>query len=330
MTIYRRLPSSDLSVQWSPGVNNFALVNDPIGYPDGDTTYTYTMTQTNKDYFNFPTFNIPAGSPIASIKVVGRFRRIDAGGSYIIRELIKVNGVTYAGIWQQVLVNGYFVRSHTWTKNPNNNANWTVNDVNGVGPRPLQALGYECIGFNKTVRCTQLYIQANFTYIEPRLPLMRDVATSCLMRDVATNKLMRAVEFEAGADCGACFVAGKTPKYYTLTFSSVALCPTRGWPGGASLNQKWLLEQIIPETDPCFWRYLDANWLILLNLDVGRPLRTWVRAYTPGGTNYHYFSYNTEDPCLVSGTVDNDYDDASCSGAIFGKYGSVLIEQGEK
>lgn len=163
----QRLPASDAVVQWSRsgGAENRLLVDDyPFDNPDDDSTYTYTNTQTNKDLFNFTVFAVPAGSVITSVKVVGRFRRVDAGGAEIVRELLKVNGVIYEGSMQQLLIGDYFDKEHVWTINPNTGLAWTIDAVNGIGSNPLQTFGYECIGFNKTVRCTQVYVKVDYEY----------------------------------------------------------------------------------------------------------------------------------------------------------------------
>lgn len=162
----QRLPTGDSVFQWSrsSGVNNYPLVDDPYTIPDDDTTYTYTSVQTERDLFSFIPLAVPAGSTITNVQVVGRFKRIDAGGDYLVRELLKVNGVVYEGSMQQLLTGAYYDKTHTWTVNPNTGLPWTLDDVNGVGSNPLQTFGYECIGFNKTVRCTQVYVKVNYEY----------------------------------------------------------------------------------------------------------------------------------------------------------------------
>jgi len=162
----RRLPTGDSAVQWSrsSGVNNYVLVDDPYGSPDDDSTYTYTNVQTNKDLFSFIPLAVPAGSVITNVQVVGRFKRVDTGGDYIIRELLKVNGVTYEGSIQQLVVGAYFDKTYTWATNPHTSLPWTIDDVNGIGSNPLQTFGYECVGFNKTVRCTQVFVKVNYEY----------------------------------------------------------------------------------------------------------------------------------------------------------------------
>lgn len=165
----QRLPASDVVVQWSrsAGVDNRVLVDDPYGIPDDDATYTYTNVQTNKDYFGLTPLAVPVGSVITNVEVHGRFRRMDAGGDYLIRELLEVNGITYVGANQQLaygLPSVYEDKVATWTTNPDTGLAWTLDDVNGIGSNPLETFGYECIGFQKTVRATQVYVKVNYEY----------------------------------------------------------------------------------------------------------------------------------------------------------------------
>ena len=98
-----RLPTSDIFTQWNrnTGSDNFALLLSS----DDDTTYTYTNVGTAKDYFGFDAFTLPVvGSVTATLTTYGRFRRMAAGGSYLIRLIIKVNGSTYYGSAQQVQI----------------------------------------------------------------------------------------------------------------------------------------------------------------------------------------------------------------------------------
>ena len=144
MTILRRLPISDSAVQWSrsAGTYNFALVDDPIGNPDDDATYTYASTGYYKDYFGFLVFNVPAGSEITNITLRERFKLYTAGGTSHMRGLIKVNGATYYSSAEDAWYGAYKDEVWTWTTNPNTGQSWTVDDVNGVGSNPLQTFGY--------------------------------------------------------------------------------------------------------------------------------------------------------------------------------------------
>lgn len=162
----QRLPTGDSVFQWSrsSGVDNYSLVDDHYPSPDDDATYTYTNEGGYKDLFSFIPLAIPTGSTITNVQVIGRFKRMEAGGEFLIRELLKVNDVTYTGASQQLLIGDYFDKVHTWTTNPNTGLPWTIADVNGDGSNPLQTFGYECMGFQKTVRCTQVYVKINYEY----------------------------------------------------------------------------------------------------------------------------------------------------------------------
>lgn len=157
-----RTPISDLSVQWGPGLNNYQQVNDAPGVPDDDTSYTTTNVGTYKDFFNITPYTIPYGN-VTNLQVTGRFKRLEAGGSFLARMMVRVNGVTYYGPAEQFVLGAYFTRTATWTTNPNTGLAWTRDDINGIGSTPLQAIGYECMGFQKIVRCTQVYSKVEYT-----------------------------------------------------------------------------------------------------------------------------------------------------------------------
>ena len=325
MTTMRRLPVGDSATQWSrsAGTYNFALVDDPVGSPDEDATYTYASTGYYKDYFNFLPFNVPANGTITSIVLRERFRTSTAGGTNHMRGILKVNGVTYYSSAEDAWYGAYTDEIWSWSTNPNTGLAWTVDDVNGVGSNPLQTFGYECLTL-QTLLCTQAYIEVNGTWSPPpiaRKQLMRDDATSELMRDDVTGKLMRAVE---GHNC-ACFAAGQTPFDYTITFAGVLLCPTRSWPNSVNLNQTWHLTQVTPETDPCFYRYSGQGWLIYVQFNFG-DYRTWIRAYQPPGN--FYFSFYVDEACFIDGIVYNMYALGDCGLNVYGHHGAALIERG--
>lgn len=329
MATMRRSPVGDAVVAWarSAGSYNCSLVDDPVGSPDDDATYTYSSIAYAKDYFDFLPFNIPAGGTITSVRLRERFKLATAGGTNHMRGIIKVNGVTYNSSAEDAWYGAYKDEIWTWTNNPNTSSAWTVDDVNGSGSNPLQTFGYECLTI-QTLRCTQAYIEVIGEWEEPpplNRPLMRDVASGKLMRDVESGKLMRAVE---AYRCEACFAPGQTPLYYTLTFAGVLLCGGRAWPGGTTLNQKWHLTQYDPEVLPCYWRYLGEDWLIYIQFNVGDPLRTWVRAYQPPGN--FYFTFYIEEACYLDGVAYSIYNVGSCGASVYGYHGAVLIEQGQK
>lgn len=159
-----RMPTGDASVQWSPGTNNYDKVDDWPGIPDDDATYNYTNVGGNSDYLNFPNFNVPAGATITNMQIVSRYKKVNAGGAPDVRALLRVGGSTYYSSGHNLVIGGYLTFTDTWSVNPKTGLAWTIDDVNGVGSNPLQQLGYQCLTYQKTVRCTQSYIKVNFTH----------------------------------------------------------------------------------------------------------------------------------------------------------------------
>lgn len=165
-----RYPTGDHSVQWSrsAGANNWDLVNDHVDFPDDDATYTHTNVGWDRDYFSFIPFTIPTNSRCEpDLTIHARYKRMEAGGAPIIRQFIIVRGILYYGASQDVLIgmpNVYVDKSHTWTNNPATNLPWTSEDLNGTGPFPLEYFGHEYMGFDKILRCTQLYAKSNYDY----------------------------------------------------------------------------------------------------------------------------------------------------------------------
>lgn len=161
----QKLPTGDSAVEWSrsAGNDNFALVDDPIGTPDDDSTYTWSPEglELLKDLFSFTAFNVPAGSEIINVRVWGRNRLMIAGGDTHIRQIIKVDGIIYKGAEKTVYWGGYTNTQHIWTTNPDTGQPWTVDDVNGISANPLQTFGYEKF-CNRTIRCTQTYIRVDY------------------------------------------------------------------------------------------------------------------------------------------------------------------------
>lgn len=204
MAIQQRLPTGDDSVQWdrSTGIDNYALVDDPVGTPDEHDTYTYMDSAiVRRDYFSFTAFSIPVGSTINSVKVKNRTMRI-AADSANQRLMLKVNGTAYEGDEfspAQTVWTDYF---HTWTTNPDTESAWTVADVNGTGDNPLQTFGYkhELESYTQ-VRCTQVYLEVDYT-----LPIKLLAGVSAI-KSTATGQI-KAIRKLAGTTACTIVVTG--------------------------------------------------------------------------------------------------------------------------
>ena len=65
-------PTSDDSVQWTKntGADNHSAVDDPVGSPDGDTTYVADDTSGHKDVYGYSTLTQTHGGAFAGVKLV--------------------------------------------------------------------------------------------------------------------------------------------------------------------------------------------------------------------------------------------------------------------
>jgi len=162
----KRLPTGDVSAQWSrsAGDDNYALVDDPIGIPDEDATYTHSDVAWSKDYLSFATFGVPTGAVITNIAIHERFTLPGVGGTDHMRGILKVNGTTYYSSSEDAWYGAYKTETWVWATNPNTGLPWTVDDVNGIGIHPLQSFGYECLTTSE-LRCTQVYIEVNYKLV---------------------------------------------------------------------------------------------------------------------------------------------------------------------
>jgi hypothetical protein len=139
--------------------------------------------------------------------------------------------------------------------------------------------------------------------------LQRNPSTLKLMRDSATGKLMRTAEYSSN-NC-SCFDAGKTPLYYTVTFSDVTLCPGKSWPGGININKTWKLHQYFsyPQCEGnCCYIYDDGNWQITLDLKKWNGLRYITLLSALWAPPYYFGNYSGADyyeSCDINGIFQN-------------------------
>jgi len=112
---------------------------------DGDATYIRIDALGGEVLFTSPNFNIPAGSTNITLlmEVISRIEGVappDAEGKIFIR----VNGTNYeSASWRELSDQAAYEYSNmqSISNNPDTGLPWTVDDINGVGPNPLQAWG---------------------------------------------------------------------------------------------------------------------------------------------------------------------------------------------
>lgn len=160
----RRVPTSDFSVQWTPSAgNNYANVDE---YPAvNDSDYNTQASTPMEDIFGFAPFDVPVGT-IENVTVYVRGYKISTG--------IVAGGLYVGGTWYPATLIPFHEGvpvdffPFIWSTNPATGLAWTVNDVNGIGSKPLTYFGYKGSGtFNRVAR---LYIVVNYNSTPPPPP----------------------------------------------------------------------------------------------------------------------------------------------------------------
>lgn len=112
---------------------------------DGDATYIRIDAAGGEVLFTSPNFNIPAGSTNIRLQMEV-ISRTEAPGDADAKVYIRVNGTNYeTAFWREISDNVAYEFSDLigdgFVNNPDTGLPWTVDDINGVGPNPLQAWG---------------------------------------------------------------------------------------------------------------------------------------------------------------------------------------------
>ncbi len=160
-----RYPAGDggCSVGWNIVPSSPATlcdkVDDPAGSPDGFTTYLANYAGGVYALFSFSAFTVPAGAVIDNIAIHYNARwqtySGSAGGS------LQVGGSRYDDA--AALTAAWADYASVWTTNPSTGSAWTVDDVNGTGPNPLQLFGVYGLTANSWKDITQVYAVVTYT-----------------------------------------------------------------------------------------------------------------------------------------------------------------------
>jgi YD repeat-containing protein len=158
-----RLPTSTISsTGWSlvNCTSAYQCVNDPIGYPNNATNYIRSTITGNNAGFGFLAFSVPSANTIQFVRVTYAAMK-NIGGATAIKAFLRVNNNNYGQPTAQALSTGWDTYSYDWTTNPNTGAAWTVADVNGTGPNPLQSMGVFSGSGDGSV--TQIYVTVSYS-----------------------------------------------------------------------------------------------------------------------------------------------------------------------
>lgn len=125
---------------------------------DLDASYARVTAAGGTVLFTAPNFNIPAGSTNIRLLAYMVFRNEIGGGTTTFRGYIRVNGTNYQTAFTTNYsgnVNYLMKSARQFIDNPDTGLPWTADDINGVGPNPLQAWGVKVSG--KECRISQIF-----------------------------------------------------------------------------------------------------------------------------------------------------------------------------
>ncbi len=165
MATKTRNPTSEVAVTgtWS-GTSRHLLLDD---HPDGGNPIAdgTTCSAAGVLVMGFSVFDVPAGSASLSVQVIyydfKNGSQTAAAGS-----LIRCNDTTDRVSATHNPGNGnanITLRTDNWATNPKSGANWTVDDVNGIGTNGLTALGLRVTDASPTSTFSSAIIQVTYT-----------------------------------------------------------------------------------------------------------------------------------------------------------------------
>lgn len=168
MATQTRNPTSDFSFTgtWTgtPG-SRFQAVDD---HPDSGDPITDGLTHgtasSGEGLFGFTAFSIPAGSTNISLQVI-YYDFKNGSPSCNLGGRIEVNGGTSFTTTTHNPGNGnsnIALRTDNWSTNPATTANWTVDEINGIGDNGIAALGVASVDANPSITISSIMFQVTY------------------------------------------------------------------------------------------------------------------------------------------------------------------------
>ncbi len=139
-------------------------VDDPVGSPDGDSTYVYSTTVQNEE-FNHTTDEKLEGATISEVKVVARMKYV--GVAVTVNIGLNVGGTRFPGGSNNALTASYAYYEQKWNQNPADSQDWEKSDIDS-----LQTSLRYMIGMfpGDAARCTQVYLNVTYTPVTNNAP----------------------------------------------------------------------------------------------------------------------------------------------------------------
>jgi len=153
------LPTADATyTAWSlsGGTDHYALVDDPVGSPDDETTYVYSTTASQGDSYTFENLG-EAGATITNVRVHTRCRRYSAS-NYSYAVLFRASATNYIQAYKGATGDDAFGAQY-WdlAENPDTSSAWTNTDLTGSewGIATAASAGGRVV--------TQIYLEVTYT-----------------------------------------------------------------------------------------------------------------------------------------------------------------------
>jgi hypothetical protein len=166
----RRFPTGDFSSAgpWTVFPAAPPTMFDKVNELDPDLDVSYIRFgaggATATILFTSPNFNIPAGSTINRLQMSIVFRDEGGPGSNDWRGYVRVGGINYQSPNKTSGGGGaiYHISEapREFMNNPATGLPWTAEDINGVGPNPLEAWGFKVTG-TRVFRFTQIFARVD-------------------------------------------------------------------------------------------------------------------------------------------------------------------------
>lgn len=161
MGIANLIPDGDGFQQWIPSAEapHWTLVDDPVGNPDEDATYVYSLINDQEEQFDHQAFPY-TGMSISNVRLLARARKLSAGNTVAIDLGLTISGIRYpAGVTYPVTTS-YANYTDDWAKNPATSNDWTKADIDGLFSSIKSVLA---AGISPQLRCTQVYLIVTYT-----------------------------------------------------------------------------------------------------------------------------------------------------------------------
>jgi hypothetical protein len=148
----------------STGDANYKCVDEETANDDTDYVYYYNAQSYYTDVYNLTNHTTENGC-INSITVYARCKVYDSRPGMFpipryygyVKLALYLNGTTNYSSAFSLSKNSYSYFSNIWVENPDTGSAWTWNDIDD-----LQA-GVSMIGNDEEPRCTQVYVEVNYT-----------------------------------------------------------------------------------------------------------------------------------------------------------------------